>query len=338
LEASERLPLPFPSIHLAAASSPGKETRMNTNLAGGMAESAITELYDAWLAAVRHQDLDAVISFYTDDVLAFDAILALQFKGKEAYRKHWQACMELCPMGEKESIFEMHDLAVQSGGDIAFVHALMRCGYKEGDRIDASWMRMSAGLQQQGGEWKIAHEHFSAPFEMPSGKAMFHLSPEGGDTAVRPVPAGMSTVSAHLVCADAPAAIEFYKKAFNAMEMPNGRLELDGDFLHGEIVIGDSVVMIGQEDERCGSASPQTLKGSPVALHLYVSDVDHAFGRALDAGAKEVMPVSDMFWGDRYGVLEDPFGHRWSLATHTRDLTPDEIRQAAREFCTPAAR
>lgn len=311
---------------------------MIKNTESAAAQSAIAQLYDTWLAAVRRQDLDTVVSLYTDDVLAFDAILALQFKGREAYREHWRACMEFCPAGGQETVFEMHGLEVQSEGGTAFAHALMRCGHKEGEKVQASWMRMSAGLRRQDGEWKIAHEHFSAPFEMPSGKAMFHLTPDDDAQTVRPVPAGMSTVSAHLVCADAPAAIEFYKKAFNAMEMPHGRLEMDGVFLHGEIIIGDSVLMIGQEDAGCGSTGPRTLKGTPVTLHMYVPDVDHAFQRALDAGAKEIMPLSDMFWGDRYGVLEDPEGHRWSMATHVHDATPEEIREAAREFCAQAVK
>lgn len=311
---------------------------MTKNMESPAAHMAIAQLYEEWLGAVRRQDVDGVVALYTDDVLAFDAILALQFRGREAYRKHWQTCMEFCPMGEKEMVFEMHGLEVQSEGDVAFAHALMRCGHKDGEKVEASWMRMSSGLRRLDGQWKIAHEHFSAPFEMPSGKAMFHLSPDDNEQTVRAVPAGMSTVSAHLVCADAPAAIEFYKKAFNAMELPHGRLELDGVFLHGEIVVGDSVVMIGQENEGCGSVGPRSLKGTPVTLHLYVPDADHAFRQALEAGAKEVMPVTEMFWGDRYGVLEDPEGHRWSLATHVRDLSPDEIRQAAREFCMQTAK
>lgn len=311
---------------------------MSKNTDNAPAQSAIAQCYEQWLDAVRRQDIDGIIASYTEDVLAFDAILALQFKGKEAYRKHWQACMEFCPAKDSKPIFEMHDRVVQAEGDLAFVHALMRCGFQEGERVEASWMRMSAGLKRVGGEWKIAHEHFSAPFEMPSGKAMFHLTPDGAADAPRPIPAGMSTVSAHLVCADAPAAIDFYKKAFNAMEMPHGRLEIDGAFLHGEIIIGDSVVMIGQEDVACGSTGPRTLKGTPVTLHLYVSDVDHDFQRALAAGAKEIMPLEDMFWGDRYGVLEDPEGHRWSLATHVRDVAPDDILQAAREFCAQGAK
>lgn len=311
---------------------------MTTDTESAMAQAAIAQLYESWLKAVRHQDLDGILACYADDVVAFDAILALQFRGKNAYRDHWQACMEFCPAGDKQMIFEMSGLKVESAGDLAFAHALMRCGHQEGEHVEASWMRMSSGLRRQGGQWRIAHEHFSAPFDMPSGKAMFHLTPNDDANAVRPVPAGMSTVTAHIVCADALAAIDFYKKAFNAMEMPGGPLVMDGVFLHGEIIIGDSVVMISQEDEGCGSVSPRTLKGTAVTLHLYVPDVDHAFQRAVDAGAKAVMPVSDMFWGDRYGVLEDPFGHRWSVATHVRDVAPDQIKEAAREFCSQAAK
>ncbi len=309
---------------------------MSTVTENTTAESAIANLYDSWLDAVKRQQLDTVLDCYTEDVVAFDAILALQFKGKDAYRKHWEACMEFCPSRDKTPIFELHDLQVDASGPVAFAYGLMRCGHQDGDRVEASWMRMTAGLRREGDEWRIAHEHFSAPFDMPSGKAMFHLTPDAAEDTPRPIPAGMSTISAHIVCSDAPAAIEFYKKAFGAMELPHGRLEMDGVFLHGEIVIGDSVVMIAQEDERCGSASPQTLKGTPVTLHLYVPDADRVYQRAIEAGATSIMPLSDMFWGDRYGVLEDPFGHRWSVATHVRDLTPEEIRDAAREFCSPS--
>lgn len=309
---------------------------MSTHLEHGSAQTAITQLYDSWLAAVRAQDVDAIMAHYVEDVLAFDAILALQFRGKPAYRKHWQMCMEMCPAGEREPVFELRDLQVQAEGDLAFAHALLRCGHKEGDRVDAGWMRLTAGLRRVKGAWKIAHEHFSAPFEMPSGKAMFHLSPDDDGSQVRPVPPGMSTITPHIICRDAKAAIEFYRKAFNAMDMPFGCLEVDGRFLHGEIMIGDSVVMIAQEDAACGSLSPGTLKGTPVALHVYVNDVDQAWKQAIEAGARQIMPVTDMFWGDRYGVLEDPFGHRWSLATHVRDVPPEEIERAAREFMAQA--
>lgn len=310
---------------------------MTKSTDNAVSETAIAQLYEQWLDAVRHQDLDGIMALYREDIVAFDAVLALQFKGRQAYREHWKMCLEFCPAGAKEPVFDMHDLVVQVEGELAFVHALMHCGHREGDQIDASWMRMSAGLRREGDHWKIAHEHFSAPFEMPSGKAMFHLTPDGESQSVRPIPAGMSTVSAHLVCADAPAAIEFYKQAFGAQEMSGWRLEVDGVFLHGELMIGDSVVMIGQENIGCDSVGPRALKGSPVTLHLYVPDVDASFQQAVAAGAREIMPVMDMFWGDRYGMLEDPEGHRWSLATHVRDLAPEEIARAAREFCAQMA-
>jgi PhnB protein len=145
-------------------------------------------------------------------------------------------------------------------------------------------------------------------------------------STVKPIPDGMHTITPHLVCKGAADAIAFYIKAFNAVE----RTRLPGPggtVMHAMLGIGDSTVMLGEEFENCGSYSPLTLKGSPVTLHLYVNDVDAAFAQAVEAGAKVIMPVTDMFWGDRYGQVEDPFGHRWSLATHTRDLSPEQIRE-----------
>lgn len=306
---------------------------MSTEIESLTTESAINELYENWLVAVKKAAVDDIMACYTEDILAYDAIWALQFKGKEAYRKHWQACMDFCPIGQgKTPLFSFRGLTVRSSGDTAYVHALVHCGFQEGDKVEASWMRMSAGLRREGDQWRIAHEHFSAPFHMPTGKGLFDLSPDDDGAKVRPVPAGMSTVTAHLVCKGAGAAMDFYKKAFGAIEMPNARLEIDGTFLHGELTIGDSVIMLGEEDARCGSLSPQSLKGTPVCLHLYVKDVDQSFKQALEAGATEVFAPTDMFWGDRYGVVRDPFGHQWSLATHVRDLAPEEIKTGARQF------
>lgn len=145
--------------------------------------------------------------------------------------------------------------------------------------------------------------------------------------SVRAIPHGMHTVTPHLVCDGAAAAIEFYKQAFGATEAmrlpaPDGRL------MHAQVVIGDSSVMLVDENPAFGMLGPRALKGSPVAIHLFVGDVDRFFERAVAAGARAVMPPADMFWGDRYGVLEDPFGHRWSVATHVRDVTPDELQEA----------
>jgi len=144
---------------------------------------------------------------------------------------------------------------------------------------------------------------------------------------VKPIPEGMHSVTPHLVCAGAADAIEFYKKAFGAEEcarMPGP----GGKIIHAAIRIGDSTVMLVDEDPRWGALGPKTLKGTPVTIHLYVEDVDRFAARAAGAGATVVMPVADMFWGDRYGLLEDPFGHRWSVATHVRDVTPEEMKQA----------
>ena len=143
----------------------------------------------------------------------------------------------------------------------------------------------------------------------------------------KPVPEGMHTVTPHLVCAGAADAIEFYKKAFNAVEV--GRLPgPQGKLMHAMLRIGDSGVMLVDEFPECGSLGPKSLKGSPVTIHLYVDNVDAVVKRAVAAGAKVTMPVEDMFWGDRYGRLEDPFGHHWSVATHLRDVSPDEMKQA----------
>lgn len=144
---------------------------------------------------------------------------------------------------------------------------------------------------------------------------------------VNPIPEGMHTVTPHLVCAGAANAIEFYKKAFNATEL--GRLAgPHGKLMHAAIRIGDSTVMLVDEFPEHHSLGPKSLKGSPVTIHLYVENVDAFVKRAVAAGAKITMPLEDMFWGDRYCRLEDPFGHYWSVATHTRDVRPEEMQQA----------
>ncbi len=149
--------------------------------------------------------------------------------------------------------------------------------------------------------------------------------------AAEPIPEGFRTVTPHLVIRNAAEAIEFYKKAFGAEELcrmpsPDGKT-----VMHAEIKIGDSVLMLCDEFPQMGAQSPQALGGSPVTVHLYVADVDQAYKRAVDAGATAAMPVQDMFWGDRYGKLTDPFGHHWSIATHTEDLAPEDIGKRAAE-------
>jgi PhnB protein len=149
-------------------------------------------------------------------------------------------------------------------------------------------------------------------------------------STVKPIPEGMHTLTPHLVCAGAADAIEFYKKAFNAVELrrmpgPGGKM------MHAEVRIGDSVLMLVDEFPEMGAKGPKALEGSPVSLHLYVADADAAMAQAVAAGAKVMMPLADMFWGDRYGQVEDPFGHRWSIATHMRDLSPQEIQAAMQD-------
>jgi uncharacterized glyoxalase superfamily protein PhnB len=145
------------------------------------------------------------------------------------------------------------------------------------------------------------------------------------------IPQGMHSVTPHLVCAGAAKAIEFYKQAFGAEE--GARLPgPDGRLMHASVKIGDSQVMLVDEMPEWGALGPKSLKGSPVTIHLCVDDVDAVVARAVQAGAKVTMPVADQFWGDRYGKLEDPFGHHWSVATHVRDVSMEEAQKAMREM------
>jgi uncharacterized protein (TIGR02246 family) len=286
------------------------------------AEHALRELLDAWCQAAGRLDLDALMACYTPDVVAYDAIQTLRFEGADAYRAHWQACLQYCPSGLR---FSVRDADIQADGDVAYIHALIEC---QGSGQDAGcWSRMTMGLRRTEGRWRIAHEHFSFPADVQTGKAMMHLRPEGVAAPVLPVPPDMNTVTPHLVCADAISAIGFYERAFGArvtarLDGPQGQL------LHASLSLGDSHLMLMEESEQCGSRSPATLKGTPVILHVYVRDVDAAFKQAVEAGCQPLMEPQDMFWGDRYGVVRDPYGHQWSLATHVRDMAPDDIRQA----------
>jgi uncharacterized glyoxalase superfamily protein PhnB len=142
------------------------------------------------------------------------------------------------------------------------------------------------------------------------------------------IPDGHHTITPHLVIKGAAEAIEFYKRAFGAEEIgrmpmpgPDGQVKIG----HAELRIGNSFLFLADEFPEYGSTGPNGH--SPVSLHLYVTDVDTAFQRAVDAGATVTMPLADMFWGDRYGKLVDPFGHNWSLATHIEDVTPEEMKE-----------
>lgn len=151
----------------------------------------------------------------------------------------------------------------------------------------------------------------------------------------KPIPDGYHTLTPHIVVGDGAAAIEFYKTAFGAEE--NGRMMTpDGKALmHAQLTIGDSVIMLGGEMPP-NALSPKSRGGTSVFLHLYVPDADASFDRAVKAGGTVRMPVSDMFWGDRYGVVEDPYDHQWAIATHKVDYTPEQMAANAKEFFAKA--
>ena len=143
---------------------------------------------------------------------------------------------------------------------------------------------------------------------------------------VKPIPDGYHSVTPYLIVSNGVGALEFYKQAFGAtelmrMEQPGGKIG------HAEIQLGDSRVMLADEFPEMGAKSPDSIGGSPVGLMLYVPDVDARFKQALAAGAKELRPVKDQFYGDRSGTLVDPFGHQWTIGTHTEDLSDEEIQQ-----------
>ena len=143
------------------------------------------------------------------------------------------------------------------------------------------------------------------------------------------IPEGYSTVTPMFIFKDARKAIEFYRRAFGAQERfvmpgPDGK-----GVMHAELQIGSSIIMMGEENPQEPCKSAETIGGSPVSFYLYLENVDEAFRIALEAGAEARMPVEDMFWGDRVGTVQDPFGYNWTLATHIKDLTPQEIQQGA---------
>ena len=148
----------------------------------------------------------------------------------------------------------------------------------------------------------------------------------------KPIPEGYHTVTPTLTVRGAANAIEFYKKAFGAQEI-NRFLGLDGkSIMHAEIKIGDSRIMLNDEIPQMKCLSPQSLGGASSGIFLYVENADEVFNKAVSAGAKSQMPMMDAFWGDRFGSIIDPFGHVWSIATHKKDMTPDELKQAGEEF------
>jgi uncharacterized glyoxalase superfamily protein PhnB len=148
--------------------------------------------------------------------------------------------------------------------------------------------------------------------------------------SVQAIPKGYHTITPFMTVRDAARAIEFYKQAFGAKE--KGVMKgPEGKIMHAELVIGDSIIMLADEFPEFGSLSPQSTGGSGTGLHIYIEDVDSAFDRAVKAGATVEMPVADMFWGDRYGKLRDPFGHKWSIGTHKADLSMEEMKKGMDE-------
>lgn len=154
------------------------------------------------------------------------------------------------------------------------------------------------------------------------------------NTTVKPIPDDMRGLVPHLICSNASDAIDFYKRAFSAVEvsrttMPNGKL------MNAILRIGGSALMLMDENPEWGARGPTLLGGSPVGIHFYVEDVDAAFAHAVEQGATPKMPPADMFWGDRFCAVTDPFGHSWSIATHIKDVTPEQAQAAA--TCAPGS-
>jgi len=147
----------------------------------------------------------------------------------------------------------------------------------------------------------------------------------------KPIPDGFYTITPHIIVSDAAKAIEFYKKALGAQEMERFMTPDGKAVMHAQLKIGNSMLMLGNEfPPTC--LSPKSRGGTTVSLYLYLENADAAFDRAVKAGCSVKMPMTDQFWGDRYGQVEDPFGHQWSLATHKQDLTKEDIAESARKF------
>jgi len=145
--------------------------------------------------------------------------------------------------------------------------------------------------------------------------------------SVKPIPEGYHTLTPFMTIRNAAKAIEFYKQAFGAQQRGDIAKDPSGKVMHAEIKIGDSIIMLSDEFPEFGSVGPES-GGTSMGLHIYVDNVDQAFDRAVKAGAKVEMPLADQFWGDRYGRLKDPFGHKWSIATHVKDMSADEMKRS----------
>jgi PhnB protein len=148
--------------------------------------------------------------------------------------------------------------------------------------------------------------------------------------SVKAIPEGYTTVTPYLIIRGVSEAIKFYEKAFGASEVR--RMEADGKIMHAEIKIGNGHLMLADEFPDQGFCSPQALGGSPAFIHLYVENADASFERAVNAGAKSLQPVSDQIFGDRHGLVQDPFGYTWTIATHIADISTDELKVKIQEY------
>ncbi|MEM3144130.1 MAG: VOC family protein [Candidatus Nitrosotenuis sp.] len=148
----------------------------------------------------------------------------------------------------------------------------------------------------------------------------------------RPIPEGYNTITVSLAVKNASDAIEFYKKAFGAQELSRFLMPDEKTIMHAQIKIGNSILMLADEMPNMGCLSPQTLGGTAMSLFMYVEDADKTFAQAVAAGAQPLMPMMDAFWGDRFGSIQDPFGHIWGIATHKHDLAPEQIKKAGLEL------
>ena len=148
---------------------------------------------------------------------------------------------------------------------------------------------------------------------------------------VKKIPDGYHSITPMLIVKDGLKAIEYYKKVFGAIDKGTMMMPDNKSVAHAELLIGDSKIMLSDEFPEMKSLSPTTIGGSPVSLYLYVEDVDKTFNLAITEGGKSLFPVQDRFYGDRHGTIQDPFGHIWSIATHIKDLTKEEMKKAAEE-------
>jgi PhnB protein len=154
--------------------------------------------------------------------------------------------------------------------------------------------------------------------------------------AVQPVPEGYHTITPYLAVENAPEAIDFYKRALGAKErvrMPGP----GGSVMHAELEIGDSVVMLSDPFPQASTKPPKELGGTSVSIMVYVDNIDSLYKQAIDAGATSLMEPDDMFWGDRFGSVQDPFGHSWTIATHVEDVSPEEMQKRSQEFMSAMA-